>query len=99
MWPYRKRQETFLFNTRLVAEQQYGDIKKTEQLLQTDDEIIRLRNKVQQVSALQLEQGVITSGDYIRELNAADKARQNKILHEIQLLMAQQQLQWTTNQQ
>jgi hypothetical protein len=36
-----------------------------------------------------LENGVINSSDYLREVNAEDGARQNKILHEIQLLIAQ----------
>jgi hypothetical protein len=58
-------------------------------LIQTDDEIITLRASVKEVSNAQLENGVITVNDFLREVNAEDQARQNKLLHETQLLMAQ----------
>jgi len=44
----------------------------------------------------QLENGVITTNDYLREVNAEDSARQSKTLHEIQLRMAQYNLLTTT---
>jgi outer membrane protein TolC len=37
----------------------------------------------------QLENGVITANDYLREVNNEDQARQTLIGHEIQLLQAQ----------
>ncbi len=79
----------FLFNTRLAIKQQSADIIKLYDLLKTDDEIITLRTNVKKAALAQLENGVINSSDYLREVNAEDGARQNKILHEIQLLMAQ----------
>ena len=79
----------FLFNTRLAIKQQSADIIKLYDLLKTDDEIITLRTNVKKAALAQLENGVINSSDYLREVNAEDSARQNKILHEIQLLMAQ----------
>jgi outer membrane protein TolC len=36
-----------------------------------------------------LENGVITSSDYLREVNAEDQARQALITHQLQLLQAQ----------
>lgn len=81
--------ETFLFNTQFAMKQQSADITKFQQFLKTDDEIISLRTGVKKAALAQLENGVINSGDYLREVNAEDNARQNKILHEIQLLMAQ----------
>ncbi len=83
------QKETFLFNTRLSVIQQTEEISKLQQLLSGDDEIIRLRKRIQNASASQLENGVVTSSDYLREVNAHDLAQQNKILHEVQLLMAQ----------
>jgi hypothetical protein len=39
---------------------------------------------------------VITSNDYIRELNAEDNAKQNLEIHKIQLLLAQYSYKITT---
>jgi outer membrane protein TolC len=83
------QKNTFLFNTRLAMKQQSADITKFQDLLKTDDEIILLREKVKKAALAQLENGVINSGDYLREINAEAGARQNKTLHEIQLLMAE----------
>ncbi len=57
-------------------------------LIQKDDEIIELRRKVKEASNAQLENGVITANDYLREVNAEDQARQTRILHQTQLLQA-----------
>jgi hypothetical protein len=54
-----------------------------------DDAIINLRESVKKASAAQLENGVLSAHDYITEVNAEDQARQNRILHEMQLLQAQ----------
>ncbi|HEU5365163.1 MAG TPA: TolC family protein [Hanamia sp.] len=83
------QKNTFLFNTQLAITRQSTDITKLQAFLKTDDEIILLRTNVKKAALAQLENGVINSSDYLREVNAEDAARQNKILHEIQLLMAQ----------
>jgi outer membrane protein TolC len=90
------QRETFLFNTNLILRQQNAEIKKLQELLASDDEIIELRSSIKTTALAQMENGVITQNDYLREANAEDNARQNKILHEIQLLMAQYSLQTTS---
>lgn len=89
------QRETFLFNTHLQLRQENNEIMKQQELLGTDDEIIALRETIKQTAMNQLENGVITSNDYLREVNAEDNARQARILHEIQLLMAQYNLRTT----
>lgn len=86
------QKETFLFNTRLAARQQNAELDRFRQLLTTDDEIITLRESIKTTSAAQLENGVINTSDFLREVNAEDQARQSKILHGIQLLMSQYSL-------
>ncbi|WP_426293569.1 TolC family protein [Dyadobacter endophyticus] len=86
------QKETFLFNTNLVARQQNAELDRFRQLLRTDDEIIMLRESIKTSSAAQLENGVINTNDFLREVNAEDQARQNKILHGIQLLMSEYNL-------
>ena len=92
------KQETFLFNNQLQAKQGSQEIIKLEALLATDDEIISIRESIKQTALHQLENGVITSNDYLKEINAEDNARQSKIVHEIQLLMAQYNLRTTLGQ-
>lgn len=86
------QKETFLFNTHLNAKQHHAELDRFRQLLNTDDELIALRESIKTTAAAQLENGVINTNDFLREVNAEDQARQNKILHGIQLLMAQYNL-------
>jgi outer membrane protein TolC len=81
------QRETFLFNTNLTLKQQNTEATKLQELIKTDDEIIVLRTRVKNTALAQVENGVITSNDYVREVNAEDQARQNQALHQIQLLM------------
>lgn len=90
------QKETFLFNINLTLKQQNAEIEKLSQLLKTDDEIVSLRESVKKTASIQLENGVITSNDYLKEINAEDQARQNRLLHQVQLLMAQYNYQNTS---
>jgi outer membrane protein TolC len=83
------QKETFVFNTNTQMRQQRSEIEKLEQLVQSDNEIISLRVKIKEAARAQLENGVITSNDYLREVNAEDQARQAQIAHQLQLLQAQ----------
>ncbi|MFC0772589.1 TolC family protein [Terrimonas alba] len=82
------KKETFLLNTNTQLKQQQSDIEKLEQLITTDKEIIDIRASVKDAARAQLENGVITANDYLREINAEDQARQALITHELQLLQA-----------
>ena len=93
------QKETFLFNTNLTVKQEDADIGKYQRLLASDDEIIDLRARVKKTALSQLENGVITSNDFLSDINEEDQARQNKILHEVQLLMTQYNQQTTTGNQ
>lgn len=81
--------ETFLFNTNLQLTQQNEEINRLSQNLNSDTEIVALRNSIKKASLSQLENGVINSNDYLREVNEENKAIQNKSTHETELLMAQ----------
>jgi outer membrane protein TolC len=90
------QKETFLFNTGITSRQYQGEILKLERLIQVDSEIIELRTRVKETAAFQLEQGVMTSTDFVREVNAEDQARQNRVLHETQLLRAKANYQYNS---
>ena len=83
------QRSTFLFNTSLTLRQQNADITRYQQLIRSDDEIVDLRDSVKQTSAVQLQNGVITANDYLLDINAEAQARQDRNLHEIQLLLSQ----------
>lgn len=90
------QKETFLFNTNLVVKQQLNEISKIESLIQTDNEIIELRENIKTTAQSQLVNGVITTNDYLTYVNAEDQAKQNLLLHQIQLLMVLYNNQTTT---
>jgi outer membrane protein TolC len=83
------QKETFVLNTNTQAQQQDAEIEKLIQLIATDNEIIELRKSVKDAASAQLQNGVITASDYLREVNAEDLARQTLITHQLQLLQAQ----------
>ena len=79
-------------------ERQEAEVARLLKLIAIDDEIISLRTKIRQTAAVQLEEGVITSRDFVREVNAEDQARQDRTLHEMQLLLAQANHEFTAGQ-
>lgn len=84
------QKEAFILNTNISLKQQMGEIEKLKDLIKVDSEIITIRTSVKESAKAQLENGVITSSDFIRELNNEDQAKQNLSIHTIQLLLAQQ---------
>ena len=90
------QRETFLLNTQQTISKQNTEIDKLKQLLQKDNEIVELLSSVKKTSADQLQNGVVTSYDYVREVNAEDLAKQNAALHKVQLAMAQYNLKTTS---
>ncbi|RZK47518.1 MAG: TolC family protein [Pedobacter sp.] len=80
--------ETFILNTNASLAGARAEIQRMAEVIKTDDDIITLRTQVKDAARAQLENGVITSNDYLREINAADQAHQVRITHETQLLKA-----------
>lgn len=93
------QKETFLFNMRLSVVQQNSEITKLRRLIAMDEDIIALRQGVRATAEAQLDQGIISPSDFIREVNAEDQARQERVLHETQLLAAIAKHHYTTGQQ
>ena len=78
----------FLLNTNLQKESQKTEIQRLEKLVLSDKEIIKLREKIKNSSEYKLENGTISTSDYIKDVNAYDMANQNMILHKTQLSMS-----------
>jgi outer membrane protein TolC len=83
------QKSTYLFNTQYTLTQQNTELTKYKELLSSDDEIIQLRTSIKKNASTQLENGIITSSEYVHEAMAEALARQNKSLHQLQMLMTQ----------
>jgi len=77
--------ETFQLNSQMLLQDFENEIKKQEEILETDAEIISLREYVLKSSDAQLKNGVITSSEYITEFTNLFEAKTNQKVHEIQL--------------
>lgn len=85
----RTQRSTFLFNAEQTMHQENADIRKYRKLIETDDDIVSLRESVSKTSAVQLQNGVLSANDFLLDVNAAAQARQDRAVHAIQLLMTQ----------
>lgn len=92
---------TFLFNNQLQNENAQGRIDNLRSQIAQDDEIIRLRERIRSKSEKKVELGTETVNEMLRDINAVSEARQQKALHEIQLLQEVYSKalvnNWTTN--
>lgn len=89
------QKDAFLMNTNIAQKQYDAEIQKNKMLIQQDNKIIALRAQITKTASTQLENGVISPLDFIAYINAEDQAKQTLVLHQIQLLMAQANLNYT----
>ncbi len=82
------QKDIFLFNLELDVTRQNNEIEKLHEIIETDREIINLRENIRISAQNQLEYGTVTTNDYLTYINAEDQAKQNLIYHEIQRLTA-----------
>jgi outer membrane protein TolC len=82
------QKEAFDMNVQAAMQKDYGEIRKYDDLIQKDKEIIALRDKISQTLSVQLDNGTVTATEYTTELNAAAAARLNMHLHRVQQYMA-----------
>lgn len=91
------QEATFLFNTNLQLMQESSEIAKLRELMRRDDELITLRNRIKVSAEAKVANGTMSVMELLREINAGEQARQTKMLHRIQLLMAIYKQKNTTN--
>lgn len=77
--------ETFKLNNDIELQNFKNDIDKYREMLEKDDGIIAMYEEVVKASVTQLNNGVISSSEYITELNKLYEAKINQQLHKIQL--------------
>ena len=91
------QRETFLYNNNLSILRQNNEIEKLSEQLKGDDEIINLRGNIKKASSVKVENGTLTITDLLRDINAESMAKNQKSIHEIQLLMSISNLKYSTN--
>jgi len=82
------QKDIFEKNLKISAEKQMGDIRKLQSLIEKDNELIELRDKIVKTYSSQLDNGVITSTEYLTEVNNQLQARLTMESHKIQLIQA-----------
>ena len=82
------------FDQRLAAStaKDRADIGKAQALLGQDDAIIALQDDIVRRAEAQVQNGVMTTTDYLAQLNLLTQSRLTRKTHEIQALQAQEML-------
>jgi hypothetical protein len=90
-------EEETLFQRQLqiTLAQQRNEVTRYQAVIQRDAAILSAREEIARSAASQLENGAITSTEYLTELNALNSARLNATLHKVQLAMARENLKTT----
>jgi outer membrane protein TolC len=88
------QEESFQQANRSQIRQQLAELDNLNLMLQTDDEIIKLRQTVKEAALAQLEAGVITAADYLREVHAEESARQENQARRLRKAQIQYRIHW-----
>ena len=80
------RKDAFDQNLKIELENIIAEIRKTEEWIARDLEIITLREKITKSYSSQLDNGIITATQYLSELTAESNARLDLERHRIMLL-------------
>ena len=91
------QRETFLFNTLLNKSSKENEINKYREIVKSDDEIIALRSSVKRSLEAKVANGTANVTDLMHEVTAEALAKQDKIVHEIEMLQAIYHLKFITN--
>ncbi|HCN84771.1 MAG TPA: hypothetical protein DIT07_14310 [Sphingobacteriaceae bacterium] len=83
-----QKEETFNMNLQASLDPKKAEISKYENIISKDEQILNNRKEIIRAANSQLENGVITSTDYLTELNAENNAQLNLTLHKVQLALA-----------
>ncbi len=80
----------FELNLQTTIIQQQEEITKLQRMITMDAKIVETKTAIRKSSSSQLDNGIITSSDFIVDLNAENQSQFNLKLHEIQLMMAKE---------
>lgn len=81
-------QDAFIRQVNAQLLQIESNIKAINQQIELDKQLAELREEIVEEKKSQLNQGVITSTEYVTELNAWNRTRLNLEIHKVQLVQA-----------
>jgi outer membrane protein TolC len=79
------QESSFQRNQKAEIIKEHNNISKFKILLTQDDAIVELQEDVTKSSSSKLDNGIITSSDYLEDLNKEIQAKLNREYHQIQL--------------
>ena len=80
--------DNFNRSVKMSLKQEENNILKLKNLINSDEQLVSIKDQITKRSAVALENGAITSADYIRDLNAALQAKANLETRKVQLVQA-----------
>jgi len=83
------QRQVFEKNLNVVEDKFREDLATLEGQLQRDQEIVQLQGAILRQTSAQLDQGVITSSDYLEQVNAETQARLDLETHRLQIQQLQ----------
>jgi outer membrane protein TolC len=75
-------------SNKALVQQYLAEVAKAEDMLKSDDEIIQLRKSITLSAASQLENGTLTSTEFVTEQLAEEQALLTRNLHKVQLIQS-----------
>ena len=80
--------DQFSRSIKMSLSQEENNAQKLKDLITTDEQLVTIKEQISKRSAVALENGAITSADYIRDLNAALQAKANLETRKVQYVQA-----------
>ncbi len=91
-------QESFLFNTSLRAEEKTAEVRRYIQVLEDDSKIVSLRENIRKSTEAAVENGTKNASDLVSQINQETAAKQQLLLHEIEMMKSLYELKNIKNQ-
>ncbi len=82
------KKEAFNKNINILCEKELGEISKLERMIEKDDKIIELQKNICKKASSKLNNGIITSTDYISLLNDKNRSVIKSEIHKIKLIQS-----------
>ncbi len=92
------QQKTFEHNIWVKHQQNITEVTKLESFINQDKEIIKLRSDIRANAEDKLNNGSLTSADYLTELNKETQSKLNFEYHKIQLALAKINIKYSLGQ-
>ncbi|MBN1253086.1 MAG: TolC family protein, partial [Bacteroidales bacterium] len=82
------QKEIFDKNIKISIIKEEANIQKLNNMIDSDLQIINLRERISKTKYAQFKNGIITSSEYMLDLNAETQAKINKQMHDLQRIKA-----------